>query len=479
MSVGLLGTMEMARNAMQTARQGTEVAGHNIANASNETYARQRLKVETASSLQTPVGSQGLGVKTAQFEQVRNYALDKSITIEKGITSYLDNKERLLIQAEAMLGQTIERQTADPSGATQAYGLSEGLSLFFNSMQSVSASPASQPERQQMLFEAQKLSDRFNLIDNRLGTLRVTINDDLKDAKSEANELLNEIAELSLRISSANLGSSAVSNEIYDRRQGKLEELSQIMNFTTTTNDVGGLTLTIDGTNFIEDSNQTETLSTVDGATLGNGYESGMLYIARALTGTAIVLSNGSAKGIADARDIDIKNLRSDINLIAARLITEVNTLHSTGYDLDGVNNTALKFFEGTGSANIKVNTTLLNSPRRFQGAATNEPGDNGIALEMARLQSKAFSDIDGLTIPERYGQIATGFGQTLANVRLNLNDQQSLEDLFLRQRESISGVSIDEEVANLMVYQRAFQASAKLITTIDEMMMEVMAMKN
>ena len=316
--------MEMARNAMQTARQGTEVAGHNIANASNETYARQRLKVETASSLQTPVGSQGLGVKTAQFEQIRNYALDKSITIEKGITSYLDNKERLLIQAEAMLGQTIERQTADPSGATQAYGLSEGLSLFFNSMQSVSASPASQPERQQMLFEAQKLSDRFNLIDNRLGSLRVTINDDLKDAKSEANELLNEIAELSLRISSANLGSSAVSNEIYDRRQGKLEELSQIMNFTTTTNDVGGLTLTIDGTNFIEDSNQTETLSTVDGATLGNGYESGMLYIARALTGTAIVLSNGSAKGIADARDIDIKNLRSDINLIAARIRTEI-----------------------------------------------------------------------------------------------------------------------------------------------------------
>lgn len=474
MSIGLIGTMEMARNAMQTARQGAEVAGHNIANASNEAYARQRLKVATAGSLSTPQGSQGLGVRVSAFEQIRNYALDKSITTEKSVTSYLENKERLLVQGEAMLGQTLERQTADANGLTTAYGLSEGLSLFFNSMQSVSSSPTSHADRQQMLYEAQKLADRFTLIDNRLGALRVNINDDLKDVTAEANAILTNIAELSFRISSSEVGDAGVANEMRDSRQAKIEDLAKIMNFTVTTDDVGRLTLTIAGTKIIEDSNQINTLKTV----YGSGDDSGMLYLAESMTGGVVGITSGSAKGIIDARDVEIKTLRTNINSVAKRLIDETNTLHKTGYDLDGNRDATLNFFDGSSAADIKVNATLLNSPRRFQGSAkANESGDNGIALEMARLQTKAFVDLGGLTISEKYGQVATSFGQSLNSVRVKLGDQKSLEDLFVRQRESISGVSIDEEVANLMVYQRAFQASAKLITTIDELMQEVMSM--
>lgn len=478
MSIGLIGTMEMARNAMQTARQGAEVAGHNIANASNEAYARQRLKVATAGSLSTPQGSQGLGVRVSAFEQIRNYALDKSITTEKSVTSYFENKERLLVQGEAMLGQTLERQTADANGLTTAYGLSEGLSLFFNSMQSVSSSPTSHADRQQMLYEAQKLADRFTLIDNRLGALRVNINDDLKDVTAEANAILTNIAELSFRISSSEVGDAGVANEMRDSRQAKIEDLAKIMNFTVTTDDVDRLTLTIAGTKIIEDSNQINTLTTVDGSTLGAGYDSGMLYLAESRTGGVVGITSGSAKGIVDARDVEIKTLRTNINAVAKRLIDETNTLHKTGYDLDGNRDATLNFFDGSSAADIKVNATLLDSPRRFQGSANaNESGDNGIALEMARLQTKAFVDLGGLTISEKYGQVATSFGQSLNSVRAKLGDQKSLEDLFVRQRESISGVSIDEEVASLMVYQRAFQASAKLITTIDELMEEVMSM--
>ena len=89
MGLGLLGTMEMARNAMQTARQGAEIAGHNLANASNPIYARQRVKIASAVAIQTEQGPQGSGSEVARIEQIRDYAIDEALVSEKSITKYL------------------------------------------------------------------------------------------------------------------------------------------------------------------------------------------------------------------------------------------------------------------------------------------------------------------------------------------------------------------------------------------------------
>ena len=105
-----MGTMEMARNAMQTARQGAEVAGHNLANASNPIYARQRVKIAAAVAIPTDKGPQGSGSEVARLEQIRDYSIDKAIVTEKSVTKYLETKQRQLRRAEASLGQTLDRQ---------------------------------------------------------------------------------------------------------------------------------------------------------------------------------------------------------------------------------------------------------------------------------------------------------------------------------------------------------------------------------
>jgi flagellar hook-associated protein FlgK len=137
------------------------------------------------------------------------------------------------------------------------------------------------------------------------------------------------------------------------------------------------------------------------------------------------------------------------------------------------------KFFTGTGAADIEVETTLIADPRRIQASAyANEPGDNTIAKQIAGLSQKAISTLTNLTFNERYNNAVAQFGQSVSNVETHLEAQEAVERLLLKQRDTISGVSIDEEVANLMIYQRAFQASSRIISTVDALLADLLRLK-
>ena len=141
MGLGIMGTMEMARNAMRTARAGAEVSGNNLANASNPIYARKRIKVNSAITIPTEKGPQGSGAEVARLEQVRDKVLDKSLISEKSVTQYFQANQLYLRRAEAGLGQTGASQTIDAGGAYGTYGLAEGMTELVNSFQSLSVSP--------------------------------------------------------------------------------------------------------------------------------------------------------------------------------------------------------------------------------------------------------------------------------------------------------------------------------------------------
>ena len=121
------------------------------------------------------------------------------------------------------------------------------------------------------------------------------------------------------------------------------------------------------------------------------------------------------------------------------------------------------------------MNTTLISDPRKLQasGSATEE-GDNDVIRKMAALSEGAVTGLDNMTFTVHYGNTLSRFGQEIALNDVQLEDQQAVQNMLLRQRDSVQGVSIDEEVANLIIFQRAFQASAKLITTMDTLMADV-----
>ena len=480
MGLGLFGTMEMARNSLAASRTAAEVTGHNLANASNPAYSRQRIKVEPSPALPTTEGPQGTGANVAGFEQIRDYTLDKFLVSEKYLTSYYDSKLTTLMQAQARLGQILDRQTVDPkAGNSGQTGLAERITDFFNTFQSLSAAPTSNTERRLSVVSGQELADRFKRAHDRLNSLRTDINSEVSNAVEEVNRLLESISVISQRIGASESGSTGMANELRDTRQSWYEMLSKYTDFTYSENTDGQMTLMVGGHALIDEDTLVDQFQTTTITDSPTSVQQEMTYIKLINKSGLLNVTGGKIKGLIDARDDTIFTIQDEVNDVATSLITKVNALHITGYNLDGANNSSLKFFTGTGAANIAVETSLVDDPRRIQASAyASEPGDNTIAKQIAGLGQKSISILGGLTFNERYNNAVAQFGQSIGNVETHLEAQEAVERLLLKQRDTISGVSIDEEVANLMIYQRAFQASSRIISTVDALLADLLRLK-
>src|SRR5690606_5728112 len=168
--LGLFGTLNLATRALSTQREGTEVAGHNLANVNNPAYARQRLAISTSIAIPTTLGPQGTGVESLAITQLRNELLDRQILSENGVHGALTEQQRALEYAQATLGQVIDRHATGASGSAATggvggeHGLAEDLSGLFNAFQGLSTNPTSIAERQVLLIKAQDLATRFNQV---------------------------------------------------------------------------------------------------------------------------------------------------------------------------------------------------------------------------------------------------------------------------------------------------------------------------
>ena len=468
--LGIMGTMEMARNAMRVARAGAEVSGNNLANASNPAYARQRVKITSAVTIPGENGPQGSGAEVGRLEQVRDKVLDKSLVSEKSVTKYFEAKELYLRRAEANLGQTIDNQTIDAGAGYGTYGIAEGMTELFNSFQSLSVSPTSTAERQTVVFNAQKIADKFKTVDRRLSDLRTAINDEVENVIKEVNSKIKEIAYVAVNIGNIEIVDGSA-NEVRDSLQAAMETLSEYANISSTTNEDGMLNVFVDGHQVITENVMTKSLNMY---TDGNG----MSWLADGDTGNVINLKSGYLKGMIDARDVGVKDLKDKANTLATQLITEVNTLHKSGYDLYGANDNTAGLFTGTSAADMGVNAAIISDPRKLQGSSSaTEVSNNDIIRSIAALSSKTLTNLSGMTFNEYYGNTVSRFGQDLALSKSQLNDQKTVQKMLERQREAVMGVSVDEEVANLVIYQRAFQASARLLSTMDGLMQDVLNM--
>jgi flagellar hook-associated protein 1 len=189
-----------------------------------------------------------------------------------------------------------------------------------------------------------------------------------------------------------------------------------------------------------------------------------------ATAGTALTVTGGSVGGTIDARDGAVAQLADDLDALAALVISEVNTVHATGFNLGGTNGES--FFAGTNAQTIAVNTALLDDPSLIQASgASGEVGNNAVALKLAQLATKVHVSLNNQTFSQAFDRTVTALGQSLATANSQITDQQTVQQMLEQQRASISGVSLDEEMANLSIYQRAYQASARLMTVVDQLL--------
>lgn len=474
--LGLFGALSLGTRALAAQRQGVEVAGHNLANVNNSAYARQRVSIQsTASSdgFTDPVGS---GAEVVAIRQIRDQILDGQVIAEGGVSGSLEAQQRALKTAQSLLGQSIDRGNTGAGGTSAADGvgggqqLAAGLTDFFNSFASLAAQPASMPEREITLRRAAALAAQFPALDNRLSTLSTQLDESLDTDLKSANALLSDIARLNGQISRTEAVSGGSANDLRDQRQAKLESLSGVIGFDSIESSDGSVGIVVGGVSLVTSDVREKTLETFTNS-------DGDRMIRASGTTDALVITSGRVHGTLDARDGGLKNLRSGINDLAKSLIDEVNALHTAGFALDG--STGRAFFLGSSAADIRVNQALLDNPSSLQvsGSATAR-GDNRVAKALSQLGNQPIAALDGQTLGNAYNRIVGRLGEDLSSVNQQLADQKVVAELLKGQRDSVSGVSIDEEMSDLTRFQRGYQASAKLINTIDEMMDTTLSLK-
>ena len=474
--LGLFGTLNMGARSLQVQQQGIEVAGHNLANVNNPAYSRQRLNLQTSLTIPTPIGPQGTGADVVSIQRVRNAVLDGQIQSETSARGFLESQQSILEQARSILGQEIDRAASGPDGSASSlgvggqHGIAEKLSDLFNAFQEISTNPTSLPERQSALAKAQDLATEFNQISRRLDTLDESINDAIQSDAAKVNELLSSIASINKEIFTTEVYAPGSANDLRDLRQQRIEQLAELVNMQATEQANGTVDISIAGELMVSGVQIQDTVEAYDAG--------GRQFLLRSQNGgTNLNLAGGRIQGLIEARDGALTTLRNELDAHAALLISEVNAVHAAGFSLTG--STGANFFQGANAADIQVNAALVADPSLLQASSVNgEGGNNTVALQIAQLTDKRHAALSNQTFSQDFAGIVSGFGQALASVNSGLDDQNAVETMLLRQREAISGVSLDEEMTDLIKFQKAFEASARLVTTIDEMLQTIINLK-
>jgi flagellar hook-associated protein 1 FlgK len=469
--LGLFGALDLGARSLRTQQQGVEVAGHNLANVNNPAYARQRLAVSTAAGIPSGIGPQGAGADAVAIVRVRSGLLDQQIQTENSVESALTARQSALEDAQGRLGEQIDSQ-GKISGvdAASQNGIAQGLSDLFNSFQSLAASPTSDTQRALVRDQAGDLAAKFRSTDQQLLDLNSSLNASVQNDTDQANTLLRDIAGLNKQITTTEAASPGAANDLRDLRQQKQEELAGLVRFDSTDETNGAVNIAIGGVLMVSGNLQTDSLQTFASA-------KGNLLVRSAGAAVQLNLTAGSIQGAIEARDVDVTGLRQDLDTLAATLIEQVNAVHAQGFGVKG--STGNAFFTGTGAGDIGVNVVFNDNPSLIQASGSaNAVGNNQIALALGALADAKQAALGDQTFQQRYAQTVANLGQNLASATNQLADQKAVQDMLLQQRDSISGVSVDEELTDLTKFQKAFQASARLVSTIDEMLDTVISMK-
>jgi flagellar hook-associated protein 1 FlgK len=456
---GLFSTLNSSSMALDAHSRAIETTGKNLANVNNPNYARQRVVYGDRGTVETPDGVQSLGLEVIAVRQLRDILLDRQLIREIGLSGSLEAEQQALQRAQAGLGQNIDGSSALTGTVTG--GLAAALDNFFNSFQSLASRPTDMGTRQTLLQQAAILTDSISEADTRLTQVQSDIDAEIDGDVSEVNQLLDTLAGLNAQIARFEVGKPGVAVDLRDQRQARLEELAKIIPVEVRDMGDGQVRLVV------KDAGNSDIIL-LDGPTVNGA----IAFTGTAVTGgspaTAIALGSGSIQGSLSARDGAVQNLRDSLDLLAEQLVTSVNAAYNPSATAGA------DFFDpaGTTAATIAVRSGLT---AYGLVTGTGAAGDNSVAIAVASVANQAFSTgsgdlIDG-TLGQFYSRAVSDLGQSLATATARASDQDKIQQLVRNQRDTVSGVSLDEEMADLVKFQRAFQASSRVFSIVDELL--------
>jgi flagellar hook-associated protein 1 FlgK len=376
--VGLSIGLDTAVKALRAHQLAVDVASHNIANAQTPGFSRQRVLLRPIGldgsdhfSRDNLRGRAGYGVDAKDVNRIRDIFMDFQARQAFSSQGQYSALARPLRNAEVVFN--------DPSDD----GLSSLLSKFWSSWHDLTNDPESSAARTALVHATTTFTMRLQAAHDQLSVQRADLNQEVSGIGREINMYASELATLNLQIKQVELNGD-MANDLRDRRDLILDELSRLADVHYSESDTGEVTVYL-GTHELVFGTSARTIQAVD-----DPLNAGMVKLVFSMDNDSVQVSSGKLKGVLDARDTAFPDLIAKLNTLASGLINGVNSLHQSGYGLDGVT-TGLNFFTGTDATNIALNSALAGSPASIAAAsAPGAPGDPSNALAIANLQLAA-----------------------------------------------------------------------------------------
>ncbi|MEI7812254.1 MAG: flagellar hook-associated protein FlgK [Ignavibacteria bacterium] len=460
--MGLSGVFNIASRSLGVYQQALNVTSNNVANSNNADYARQ--KVILGSEI-TNGSEWGTGVKIEDVQRVKNNLLDTQIR------SYNDKYSDASKRAE-VLGQ-VEALYSEPSDQ----GLSSLITQFFNSWDQLAVTPNSTSLRSNVVEASKRMTTKIQSAYEGLTQIKDDLLSQTNLKLQELNTTLKNVQTLNKQIASAK-ASNQSSNTLMDSRDKAIDSLSTIANISVNYDQNGSANISIGGV-FAVDSSSSTQFKAVN--------ENGKIVISNMEGTSRPALKGGELFALTDMYSNTITGYQTGLDTIASTIMTQVNQVHKQGYDMSATSVATMPngvdFFSAYSNGTLQINENIVGNTstgkqadlNKIAVSISNQNGNGTNAINIATLaNTKA---INGQTIGDYYSTMVTGIGTEKQLSDQNTASNKLVLDQFNAQKTSYSGVSIDEEMTNVIKFQRSYDASAKLIKVADELLQTLMQM--
>lgn len=472
------GSIETSLRGLRAQQLALETTGHNISNANTPGYSRQVVEMRATDPYAVPTmnrntiaGQIGTGVTVAQIRRMRDQFVDRRTQYENAALGYWDARQRSFSHLEVILAEPADLET----GASIGFH----LNAFWSALQQLGNANRADNEavRSVVLEKANNLCDTIRSTYRQLIALREDLNAEIAVKIGRINALADQIANLNAEIAKITAVGDQP-NDLMDQREVLVGELSNLVSISIQSDDLNRYSINIAGMLLVSgDASYTmETKINTDPSSNKNG-----LYdVVWSHNGKAVKFTDGELKGLLEMRDEEVWHYMASLDKFAETLISEFNSQHSQGFDLDG--NSGGDFFKGGSGVGTAANITLSDDIlgdggwRKIaaawieSGTWNGEVGNGENALRLAKL-IKETPLIDGSTLSDFYDGLIAKLGVDAEKAHVTYANQKILIGHLKNMQESVAGVSLDEEMANLIKFQNAYNAAARIMTAIDEIL--------
>ena len=467
--------MDQGRSALAANQVGLTTVSHNMANVNTEGFSRQRVEMVTNASTGQAGYRIGGGVNVGSVSRASSDFVNRRLEQSTTQLGEFEGMSEVLSQLQSVIKDDGEQ------------GISRAISRFFNDVRVLSTQPESQPLRVAVRESANAMANTFKNVQGGIDQIKQDIDRRVEGAITDVNILSKRIADLNTRIMQQEVGGASANDE-RDTRDLAVKHLSKILDLQITPIENGGINISagrlgvlVNGVDYSEfkavlGEGEAGTGTTTSLRVRQVGYQGAL--------GKDVTdfVEGGSLGGYLTVREKTIPKLSKDINSTAFELVKQVNNVHREAYGVKG--DKGIDFFDPMNSMSdaaslMSVSSIIKEDAANIGGAyKMKAAGDNRALLDLADLQDQKIFNQGSATFTDQAAGIIGGVAVQLKAVEDNRETQQGLVEQLNMAREKVSGVSLDEEAINLMQYQRAFDASAKMIQVADSLMETVLNLK-